>query len=94
MIAGQYLPPPPRKLWATIWTGDRDTVAGTSGANEFWAWLGPIDPAHRGRGVVHSHPPFVAIHDAPKWSYAAVRLAFWRPLDRLIHTVLPGTPGV
>jgi acetyl esterase/lipase len=62
--------------------GDRDTVAGTSGARAFW---------HRLRGhrrktyeVVHSFGTFVADHEAPKLSSPRARKVFWAPLDGLL----------
>lgn len=62
--------------------GDRDQIAGASGAKAFWHRL----RGHRRKAyaVVHSHGRFVADHAAPKLSSLAARHAFWAPLDRLI----------
>lgn len=64
--------------------GDRDTEAGSGGANAFSALL-------RARGVrtvryevVRSRGAFVADHAAPKGTTATARAAFWSPLDALV----------
>jgi dienelactone hydrolase len=68
--------------------GDRDTVAGTSGARAFWHRL----RGHRRKAyeVVRSHGRFIAQHQAPRLSSLAARHAFWAPLDHLIAVSRPG----
>jgi pimeloyl-ACP methyl ester carboxylesterase len=71
-----------RRERVLLQVGDRDDVAGTSGAKAFWHRLrGHPRKAYR---VVHSHGRFVADHAAPKLSSRPARHAFWAPLDRLI----------
>ena len=84
MVPGAALPRLPRRIRVLIQVGDRDTVAGSGGANAFWRWLGSAPRAGRREEVVRSRPGFVADHAAPKTDSPAARHVFWRPLDALI----------
>jgi len=79
-------PPPaiPASLRVLIEVGDRDTVAGRSGAEAWWTLLRRQPPERKRFVVVHSLPGFEADHAAPKSSGLAARRAFWSPLDRLL----------
>ncbi len=83
-IAGAPLPSLPRSIRVLIQVGDRDTEAGTGGANAFWAWLRDHPAARKRYETVRSHGGFVAIHAAPKETSAAAQQVFWQPLDALI----------
>lgn len=82
-IDGASLPRLPRAVSVLIEVGDRDTVAGSSGARAFWRWLGSHPRKHF--VTVRSHGGFVADHAAPKLSTPAAQRAFWLPLDRLLE---------
>ena len=77
----------PGSVRVLLQVGDRDQIAGTVGAREFWHLL----RGHRRKHyeVVHSHGSFVATHAAPKDISLRARRAFWAPLDRLIALSLP-----
>ena len=89
-VVGVPLPRLRGPVRARILVGDRDDVAGHSGADAFWAWLGNLPPAQRRYQVVHSHGGFAATHAAPKLSSHAAQRAFWRPLDGTIAAVRRG----
>jgi dienelactone hydrolase len=83
-VTSSPLPPLRGKIRVLIQVGDRDTVAGSSGADAFRTWLeGRIQPPAR-LEVVRSVPSLAATHAAPKSGTAAARRAFWAPLDGLI----------
>jgi len=83
-IPGAELPGLPASVQVLIEVGDRDTVAGSGGADAFWSWLAGRRGAPQRLVVVHSTPGFAAVHAAPKLSTSPARRAFWRPLDALI----------
>ena len=83
-IPGAALPAIPTSLRVLIEVGDRDTVAGRSGAEAWWTLLRSQPPGRKRFVVVHSLPGFEADHAAPKSSRLAARRAFWAPLDRLL----------
>jgi hypothetical protein len=84
IIPGSRLPELPAAIRVLIQVGDRDTEAGSGGANAFWAWLRGHPASRKSYETVVSHGGFVATHAAPKETSAAARNAFWKPLDELI----------
>lgn len=87
MIAGAALPTLPAWVRVLIEIGDRDTVAGRAGADQFLAWLAHRPGRRQKLVLVRSRPGFTAVHAAPKLATRAARRAFWAPLDRLISAV-------
>jgi hypothetical protein len=79
--------PLPARTYVQILVGDRDTTAGTAGANAFWRWLGPHPSDRKLYLVIHSRPGFVANHDSPQKADPITRSIFWARLDRLIARV-------
>lgn len=79
--------PLPPRTWVQILVGDRDTTAGSAGANAFWHWLGPHPSERKLYLVIHSRPGFVANHDSPQKTDPITRSIFWARLDRLIARV-------
>lgn len=75
-------PPLPSSTRVLLQVGDRDVVAGRSGADTFWRLL--RGHAAKRYEVVRSRGGLVATHAAPKESTAAARRAFWTPLDALV----------
>ena len=84
LIPGAPLPPLPAAVDVLLEVGDKDTVAGRSGADAFWAWLIKRHGGRQRLVVVRSTPGFAAVHAAPKLSSAAARRAFWTALDTLV----------
>lgn len=72
---------------AVLEVGDRDVVAGRSGADAWWRLLARA--RRRRLLLVRSTPTFVADHAAPKRTGAGARAAFWRPLDVLLAGARP-----
>jgi pimeloyl-ACP methyl ester carboxylesterase len=83
-IPGAPLPAIPASLRVLIEVGDRDTVAGRSGAEAWWTLLRSQPPGRKRFVVVRSGRGFEADHASPKSSGLAARRAFWAPLDRLL----------
>jgi hypothetical protein len=79
--------PLPPRTYVQILIGDRDTTAGSAGANAFWRWLGPHPNDRKLYLVIHSRPGFVANHDSPQNTDPVTRSIFWARLDRLIARV-------
>jgi hypothetical protein len=79
--------PLPSKTYVQILVGDRDTTAGSAGANAFWRWLGPHPSDRKLYLVIHSRPGFVANHDSPQRTDAVTRSVFWVRLDRLVGRI-------
>ena len=88
MIPGLPLPSLPAAVRVLIQVGDRDTEAGSGGANAFWAWLGSHPANRKSYQTVVSSSGLVATHAAPKETSAAAQRAFWRPLDQLIRRAI------
>ena len=84
-IPGVPLPELDARVEVLIEVGDRDTVAGRSGAEAFWSWLSSRRGGRQRLVVVRSSTGFSAEHAAPKLSTRPAREAFWRPLDALIE---------
>ena len=76
--------PLPARTYVELMVGDRDTTAGSAGADAYWRWLSPHRGDRKRYVVVHSRPGFVANHDAPQRTDAITRSVFWKPLDALI----------
>ena len=74
----------PATTQVTVMVGDRDIVAGRTGADAFWRWLSTIPAANRRYVVVRSAQGFAAVHDAPQRTDEPARRAFWAPLDAMI----------
>jgi hypothetical protein len=83
-IPGARLPALGHAIRVLIQVGDHDTVAGRSGADAFWSWLGKRGGGRQQLVVVHSSPGFDVVHAAPKTTTAAARRSFWSPLDALV----------
>lgn len=67
-----------------IFVGDRDTTAGSAGADAFWRWLGGHPIASKRYVLVHSRPGFIANHDSAQLSTPIARAVFWKPVDEVI----------
>lgn len=91
MVEGDSLPPLASSTSVLILVGDEDKVAGRGGADQFWRWLARHPARNKHYVVVRSGGAFHATHSAPKGTTAAVRIAFWLPLDRLIRTARTAT---
>jgi dienelactone hydrolase len=76
-----------RRTYVQILVGDRDTTAGSTGADAFWRWLRPHPSDRKRYLVIHSRPGFVANHDSPQRTDRVARSVFWARLDRLIARV-------
>jgi hypothetical protein len=88
LVPGATLPTLPASTRVLIQVGDADTVAGRSGADEFWQWLKHHPTSRKRYQTVHSSPGFTADHAAPKSTAPIARTVFWAPLDRLISATL------
>ena len=87
LVPGARLPaPPPAHVRALVQIGDRDSVAGRSGADQFLAWLARRPGGRQRLDLIRSSDGFAASHSAPKLSSPPARRAFWAPLDTLIAT--------
>jgi len=84
LVPGVPLPPLANAVDVLLQVGDKDTVAGRSGADAFWAWLTKRHGGRQRLVVVRSRAGFAAVHSAPKSSSQPARHAFWAPLDTLI----------
>ena len=84
------LPPEliPRDVYVRILVGDRDTIAGSGGANAFWGWLDRHPSSQKAYLVVRSRPGFIADHDSAQRSDAQARAVFWRPVDSLLNSLI------
>jgi acetyl esterase/lipase len=80
------LPPAPLPAHdqVEIFVGDRDTTAGSAGADAFWQWLAGHPIARKRYVLVHSRPGFIANHDSAQLSDPIARAVFWKPVDELI----------
>ncbi len=67
-----------------ILVGDRDTVAGSGGADAFWNWLAGHPASRKRYIVIRSRPGLAATHDSPQRSDPIARAVFWSPVDALI----------
>ena len=85
-IPGVELLALPARVRALVQVGDRDSVAGRSGADQFLAWLARRPGGRQHLDVVRSSAGFTAVHSAPKLASPPARRAFWAPLDTLIAT--------
>jgi acetyl esterase/lipase len=74
----------PRGDEVDIFIGDRDTIAGSAGADAFWRWLAGHPGGRKRYVLVRSRPGFVANHDSAQRSDPVARAIFWRPVDQLI----------
>jgi hypothetical protein len=87
-IDGVLPPAPlPARDQVEIFVGDRDTTAGSAGADAFWRWLAAHPIARKRYVLVHSRPGFIANHDSAQLSTPIARAVFWKPVDRLIASV-------
>jgi acetyl esterase/lipase len=75
----------PASVYVRILVGDRDTTAGSGGANAFWSWLAGHAPGLKRYVTVRSRPGFIANHDSAQSSTPVARLVFWRPVDILLQ---------
>jgi dienelactone hydrolase len=75
-------------VYVRILVGDRDTVAGSGGANAFWAWLAHHPATGKSYVVIRSRPGFVADHDSAQRSNPSSRAVFWRPVDSLLSHLI------
>ena len=91
-IPGASLPPLARNVDVLIEVGDRDTVAGRTGADAYWKWLSNVPASHKRLLIVRSTPGFAAVHAAPKGVGAGARRAFWTPLDELVARAVAARP--
>jgi hypothetical protein len=83
----------PASIYVRILVGDRDTTAGSGGANAFWSWLSGHAPSLKSYVTVRSRPGFIANHDSAQSSTPVARLVFWRPVDTLLqHLRTSGHP--
>jgi hypothetical protein len=82
LVPGVALPRLDPSVAVLVQSGEADTEAGTSGAEEILAWLHGHGRTRYDR--VRSRGAFVAEHAAPKGTSAAAQAAFWAPLDALI----------
>ena len=80
--------PIPRDVYVRILVGDRDTIAGSGGANAFWSWLGGHPSSKKAYLVIRSRPGFIADHDSVQRSDAAAQAVFWRPVDSLLNSLI------
>jgi hypothetical protein len=85
-IPGVELLALPARVRALLQVGDRDSVAGRSGADQFLAWLARRPGGRQHLDLVRSSAGFSAVHSAPKLASPPARRAFWAPLDTLIAT--------
>ena len=69
-----------------IFVGDRDTTAGSAGADAFWHWLAGHPIASKRYVLVHSRPGFIANHDSAQLSTPIARAVFWKPVDGVISS--------
>jgi pimeloyl-ACP methyl ester carboxylesterase len=74
----------PASTYVEILVGDRDTTAGSVGANAFWRWLTRHPIARKRYVIIRSRPGFIANHDSPQRTDPLARAIFWKRLDRLI----------
>lgn len=87
-IDGALPPSPlPARDQVEIFVGDRDTTAGSAGADAFWQWLTGHPVARKRYVLVHSRPGFIANHDSAQLSTPVARAVFWKPVDRLTASV-------
>jgi hypothetical protein len=84
LIYGAALPALPGSSRVLIQVGDRDAVAGSAGAQPFWAWLASHPTSRKHLEIIRSGPSLTATHAAPKLSTPGAQHAFWQPLDLLI----------
>lgn len=75
-----------------IFVGDRDTTAGSAGADAFWGWLAGHPIARKRYVLVHSRPGFVADHNSAQLSNPVARAVFWRPVDEVIAAAQAARP--
>jgi hypothetical protein len=82
---------PPRRLppsvYVRVLVGDRDTIAGSGGANAFWSWLAIHPPEKKAYVVIRSRPRFVADHDSAQRDDRLAQAIFWRPVDTLLRAL-------
>lgn len=83
-IPGVPLDRIPARVRVLIQVGDRDAVAGRSGADAYWALLADHPAARKRYEIVRSGPSLIADHSAPKSSTPTARRTFWAPLDALV----------
>jgi dienelactone hydrolase len=84
MIPGAPMPRLADSVRVLIQVGDKDTIAGAGGADQFWSWLRSHPRSRKRYEIIRSSGAFVATHAAPKLRTSVARRAFWAPLDRLI----------
>lgn len=75
----------PAPIYVRILVGDRDTTAGSGGANAFWSWLSGHAARLKSYVIVRSRPGFIANHDSAQSSSPIAQLVFWRPVDVLLQ---------
>lgn len=73
----------PKTTRIYLYSGDRDTVVGTSGVQQLLRRLHAGGRSAR-VGVIHSRPGYAATHDSVYRTNAAARAALWAPVDKLI----------
>ena len=78
----------PNDVYVRLFVRDRDTTAGSGGANAFWSWLSGHPARLKSYVVIHSRPGFVADHDSAQRADPTARAVFWGPVDTLLTRLI------